>query len=343
MIKLVRYDAACKAVAAARSVDEVKDIRDKAVAIEAYARQCKNKDLEADAFEIRKRAERRLGELMASQPKAKAGAPSKNRVAKKPDSPKSLKAQNIDKNLADRARRAAEMPPAAFESMIAKGREEVKKSVERAHESKEKRKEKHQKIASEANFTLAEKGPFPLIYADPPWKWGHFGEQDQENEQGKGRTPDQHYPTLTHDQVLDFCVDGVPVHGIAHNDAALFLWCTSSNLPRALEVMERWGFEFKSSATWVKMKDGKLTTSMGLVFRNAHEILLYGTRGKMPGPQYQPPSAFVFPRGRHSAKPPEIRKVIERMYPDFNEKTRLELFTREKVPGWTGYGYEAGS
>ena len=133
--------------------------------------------------------------------------------------------------------------------------------------------------------SLAEKGPFPLILADPPWKWGHFGEQDQENEEGKGAARTSTTPTMTHDEILDHCVDGKPVVELAHADAVLFLWCTSSNVPRALEVMERWGFEFKSSAAWVKMKDGKLQTGMGLVFRNAHEILLYGTRGAMPGPQ----------------------------------------------------------
>ena len=135
-------------------------------------------------------------------------------------------------------------------------------------------------------------------------------------------------------------MDGDPVVGIAHKDAALFLWCTSSNIPRALEVMERWGFEFKSSAAWVKMADGKLQTGMGLVFRNAHEILLYGTRGKMPGPQHQPQSVFIYRRGKHSAKPPEVRKAIERMYPDFDEKTRLELFARERCAGWSSWGNE---
>lgn len=105
------------------------------------------------------------------------------------------------------------------------------------------RRKKHQKIAAEAGYTLAEKGPFPLLYADPPWKWGHFGEQDQENEEGKGRTPDQHYPTMTHDEILDHCVDGTPLVGI-----------------------------------------GRIQTGTGFVFRNAHEILLYGTRGKTPGP-----------------------------------------------------------
>jgi N6-adenosine-specific RNA methylase IME4 len=79
----------------------------------------------------------------------------------------------------------------------------------------------------------------------------------------------------------------------------------------------------------------------GLAFRNQHEVLLYGTRGNMPGPQHQPLSVFQYPRGRHSAKPPEIRAEIEKMYPDFDEKTRAELFARDQCEGWTAYGFEA--
>jgi hypothetical protein len=108
-ISLVRYDAACRALANARSVDEVKDIRDKAIAIKAYAKQAKNKNLEADAFEIRKRAERRLGEMMEAQRKAgelDVGGRGQNRVRQKP----SLLDAGIDKNLADRARRVHAMP-----------------------------------------------------------------------------------------------------------------------------------------------------------------------------------------------------------------------------------------
>src|SRR6266446_1690845 len=65
--ELTRYDAACVALAAAKSIDEVKNVRDIAMAMKLYARQAKNKDLEADAFEVRKRAEHRLGEMLATQ------------------------------------------------------------------------------------------------------------------------------------------------------------------------------------------------------------------------------------------------------------------------------------
>lgn len=65
--QLVRYDAMCRAIAAAHAVDEVKDIRDKARAIETYARQAQNIEAERQAAEIRLRAERKCGELMAAQ------------------------------------------------------------------------------------------------------------------------------------------------------------------------------------------------------------------------------------------------------------------------------------
>ncbi len=202
---------------------------------------------------------------------------------------------------------------------------------------KENRKKKHQAIARAAKATLQEVGPFSLIYADPPWRWEHFGQDESVNEKGASRTPEQHYKTLTDEEIMAFKVRGMRVADIAHEDAALLLWCTSSNVHRALEIMKWWEFEFKASAVWVKDKGG-----MGLIFRNWHEILLYGTRGKMPGPQYQPPSVFKYPRGKHSAKPPEIRKEIEKMYPDFDKATRLELFARGKVEGWSTYGLEAG-
>ena len=200
------------------------------------------------------------------------------------------------------------------------------------------RQKRHAVIVANAAAVAGDIGPFPLIYADPPWQFKIYSEK------GLERTPDQHYPTLTDDEIKDFRVGGKRVRDLAHRDAALLMWCTSSNLERALGILDAWGFTFKSSAVWVKLgPEGKPISGLGFVFRNMHEILLYGTRGNMPGPQYQPPSVFMYPRGDHSAKPPEIRTEIEKMYPDFDAKTRAELFSRECAAGWTSYGFEAGA
>jgi len=67
--KLVRYDAMCRAIAEAHKVDEVKDIRDKALMLEMYQRQAQNTDAEQDACEIRLRAERKAGQLLKQKEK----------------------------------------------------------------------------------------------------------------------------------------------------------------------------------------------------------------------------------------------------------------------------------
>ena len=64
---LSHYERGCAAIAAARSVDEVRKILDLNAAMRAYAKQAKNRDLEADAVEIRLRAIRRLDQLRQAQ------------------------------------------------------------------------------------------------------------------------------------------------------------------------------------------------------------------------------------------------------------------------------------
>jgi hypothetical protein len=116
----MNYSAARQALAAAHAVDEVKDIRDKAEAMAHYAVMAKDTELSRHATEIRLRAERRLGELMAEQPKAKgAREPNTNRgTTRDRPKPASLTEQGIDKNLAHRARKAAAMPEEKYEAKI---------------------------------------------------------------------------------------------------------------------------------------------------------------------------------------------------------------------------------
>lgn len=122
----------------------------------------------------------------------------------------------------------------------------------------------------------------------------------------------------------------------AHKDSLLFLWATGANLVRALEIVGAWGFEYRSQIVWVKDKPGT-----GYYTRQRHEPLLICVRGKPPLPQMVPESVVFAPRGAHSAKPPEVRQIIERMYPDFAD-SRVELFARGTVPGWQTHGFEAG-
>jgi hypothetical protein len=125
--ELVRYDAACRALAEARQVDEVKDIRDVAVAMAAYARQAKNRELEADAVEIRMRATRKLDQLRQAQ-KETVGLASGGDAIKvargiqNPEQRPTLESQGIDKNLAKQVRALGALSPERFEQAVVDAR-----------------------------------------------------------------------------------------------------------------------------------------------------------------------------------------------------------------------------
>lgn len=131
---LVRYEAACRALAEANSVDEVKDLRDKAEAMRAYARQAKNKQLEIDASEIRFRAERRLGEMIATQ-RDTVGLAQGKRTDLGPErtqvSTPTLAETGIDKHLADRSRKYAAIPEREFEGILSQRRDRIEQENKR--------------------------------------------------------------------------------------------------------------------------------------------------------------------------------------------------------------------
>jgi 16S rRNA G966 N2-methylase RsmD len=132
---LRRYDAACKALAEAKSVDEVKAIRDRAMAVQLYAEQAKNKSLEADAAEIRERAEYRLGEMLAARREAGLLNPGTRLVGGGDgaggfvtDPPADLPTLNelgITKALANKARKAFALPKETFEAASSERRRQI--------------------------------------------------------------------------------------------------------------------------------------------------------------------------------------------------------------------------
>ena len=144
------------------------------------------------------------------------------------------------------------------------------------------------------------------------------------------RKAENHYPTMPLEDIK-----ALPVPDLAAPDSMLFLWATPPKLAEACEVMAAWGFEFISSAAWVKGAPG-----IGHYFRQSHEALLLGRRGKLPVPHEgaRAESVIEAPRGDHSAKPECVYEVIEAMYPGH---ARIDLFARAKRAGWTAWGIQA--
>lgn len=167
--------------------------------------------------------------------------------------------------------------------------------------------------------TPLDERPVPVVYADPPWRYD-FAVSDS-------RKIENQYPTMTVEQIA--AEDPAP-----EEDAVLFLWVTSPKLPEGLQVMEAWGFAYRTSMVWVKPQIG-----MGYYARSQHELLLIGTLGSLPAPlpENRPSSVIDGRRGAHSAKP-DLRPVIDAMYPGLWKR---EMFSRQPADGlWLTHGYE---
>jgi N6-adenosine-specific RNA methylase IME4 len=338
---LIKYDAARRALAEAHRIDEVKDIRDKAAAMALYARQAKDGELIALATEIRKRAERRLGEIMEEERKAGRLATGKEGKRKALGSPKdprdrpSLAEQGIGKALADRARKAATMPEEKFEAHVAhavkvavaatEGDREIVKAARGEQQAKKRARRQERERELGAKIAALPEKKYGVIYADPPWKFEAYNEAT-----GHDRAAANHYTTMDSAAI---CKLEIP----AAFDAVLFLWATVPMLPQALQVMDAWGFNYKSAIAWIKDKAGT-----GHWAGNRLELLLIGARGDVPapGPGEQPPQVIEAPRGRHSEKPVAFAEVIERLYPTV---PKLEMFARAPRAGWDVWGNEVGT
>ena len=118
-LQLTKYEAARNALQVASSVDEVKDIRDKAAAMAAYARQAKDSALVEWATEIKVRAERRAGQMLAESG-IKSGNP---QLSQATTIGPTLAEIGISKDQSSRWQKLAGVPEAQFEQAIAVAKE----------------------------------------------------------------------------------------------------------------------------------------------------------------------------------------------------------------------------
>jgi N6-adenosine-specific RNA methylase IME4 len=326
MTELVRYDAACRAIAEAASIDEVKDIRDKAVAMRAYARMAKNFDMEAEAAVIRLRAERRVGEMIEAQ-KTTTGLNTGNRGRRVSEKP-TLSDSGVDKNLAHKARTLAGMSQQQFEDVVDKTRKAVNKASNTAvaNETKgQRRADKMGSLASKAMVMPTEH--YVVAVLDPAWR-----QEPWSRDTGLNKSPDNHYPTQTPAEIA-------ALQPPLTRDAIVYMWTTTGMMRIAQTILEDWGLEYRSHMMWVKERPGK-QMGTGRWSRVDHEIVLIYTQGKPPAPADSDriSSVLYSPVGEHSAKPDEFFDMIRRNYPP--PVPLLEMYGRKQRDGFTVLGNE---
>lgn len=172
--------------------------------------------------------------------------------------------------------------------------------------------------------------PFPnqkynVIYGDPAWPY--------ENERTGGNMKSgatAHYDVMT---IEDIC--NLPVKNISEKNAVLFLWATTPLLPEALQVMNAWGFKYKTKIVWRKI----MSLGMGYWFRVQTEDLLVGVKGDVRAFRCQEPNFIQTKAEHHSKKPARIYRLIERATADMPNPRRIELFARgQKAYGWDAWG-----
>lgn len=199
------------------------------------------------------------------------------------------------------------------------------KKQETREKAGERREQKLEEIAA-GNTDLDTSTRFPIIYADPPWRYENppIG--------ASGRSIENHYPTMTLEEIC-----AMPVADLATEDAMLYLWATAPKLAECMQVITAWGFEYRTNMVWDKVNIG-----MGYHARNQHELLLIARRGDIPPPfpGSQPSSIYTEKRGDHSVKPEFFAAMIEGFYPGL---PKIELFRRgEPRKGWAAFGNQAG-
>tara|TARA_R110002096_G_C14060178_1_gene674281 strand:- start:11 stop:529 length:519 start_codon:yes stop_codon:yes gene_type:complete len=164
---------------------------------------------------------------------------------------------------------------------------------------------------------------YNIIYADPPWKYKRDG---------------NHSAASIYD-VMDLeDIKNLDVNNITDKEAHLYLWVTNPFIQEGLDVCKSWGFNYKTILTWVKTYKNKTPImGMGYYFRGCTEHIIFGVKGKKLCNNKSTKNIFFDEQRKHSQKPDAIKDLIVNCSGDL---PRIELFARQKTPGWDVWGNE---
>lgn len=176
------------------------------------------------------------------------------------------------------------------------------------------------------------KRKFATVLADPPWQF-----QNRTGKMAPEHKRLSRYPTMSLQEIKD-----LPVEAVVNDTAHLYLWVPNALLADGLQVMEHWGFTYKTNLIWYKIRKdgGPDRRGVGFYFRNVTEMILFGVRGKnartlQPGRSQE--NIISTQKREHSRKPDEQYQIIESCSPG----PYIELFARGPRNGWFAWGNQA--
>ena len=175
---------------------------------------------------------------------------------------------------------------------------------------------------------------YSTILADPPWRYS--------NRTGKSAPEHKRLRRYATMSTLELSSMRPMIDNLAHEDCHLWMWCTWPMIQNGLDLMDTWGFQYKTGIPWLKVtKNGEPDgRCMGFYGRVVTEILLFGVRSKTTyrtKPPHNVKNIIIAQKRAHSQKPEEQYALIERQ----SHGPYIELFARNKREGWDSWGNEA--
>ena len=172
---------------------------------------------------------------------------------------------------------------------------------------------------------------YRVIYADPPWKQSKGGKKAvRKNSSGKPLD----YPVCSMEEIKEHLRQADSLTG---DDAILFLWTIDKYLFEAEEIAKSLGYKLHARMIWNKVNG----IPAAFTVRYGHEYLLYMYKGKLTPVAREERgkihTVFTEKVKKHSQKPEEAYRIIERLYPHFN---KIELYARNERDGWDCWGDE---
>jgi len=179
---------------------------------------------------------------------------------------------------------------------------------------------------------------YSVIIADPPWSY--YGDPNKDQAAGK------HYSCMTVSEMLE-------LEWPLANPSVLFVWATGPKLDAAFELGTGLNLHYRGVAfVWVKSRrlpDGRLEpigaqgVRPSVIKPTTEFVLVFSTKSSgRPLPLFSEKvrQVVMAERGAHSAKPRDVQDRIAELYGA--DVPKLEMFARQRYPGWDAWGNQLG-